>query len=187
MSKRNVKLSEWSFYKVLGFRSQVSGNSKLTPNTWRLIPVFAIFFLIAALCTGCDRGATEQVQAAQRFADAVSRNDIPARDSMIATGVFKRYFENAYVSRDFFDWMRTLYDTKNTKFFASSRADVDRDLKEELNGGLLHEGDIEETGMVKVNSPNAGEPAAYFWMVKQKGRHWAVAIVTKGESVVNFK
>jgi hypothetical protein len=145
------------------------------------------FLLLCALLTGCDRGATEQVQAAQRFADAVSRNDLPARDSMIATGVFKRYFDNAFVSRDFFDWMRTIYDTKNNKFFASSRADVDRDLKTELAGGLLRDGEIEETGMVKVNSPNPGDPAAYFWMVKQKGRHWAVAIVTKGESVVNFK
>ena len=170
MSKKNVKLSEWNSSIV---------NSRLSPKI--------ILFLIALGLTSCDRGATEQIQAAQRFADAVARNNAPARDSMIATGVFKRYFENPYVSRDFFDWMRTIYDIGKNKFLASSRADVDRDLHEELNGALLNEGEIEETGMVKVNSPVPDEPAAYFWMVKQKGRHWAVAIVTKGESVVNFK
>ena len=183
MSKKKMKLSEWRS----GFRVRGWGFGKNKPHTLNPKP-FSILLICSALSLiSCDRGATEQVQAAQRFADAVSRNDIPARDSMIATNVFKKYFENAYVTRDFFDWMRTLYDTKNNKFFSPSRADVDRDLKEELNGGLLHEGDVEETGMVKVNSPNPGDPAAYFWMVKQKGRHWAVAIVTKGESVVNFK
>ena len=148
----------------------------------------ALLILAASLSLmGCDGGASEQIQAAQKFAEAVSKNDIPARDSMIATRVFKKYFENSFVARDFFDWMRTLYDVNNKKFFSTSRADVDRDLHEELSGGLLNDGEIEETGMVRVKSPNEGEQATYFWMVKQKGRHWAVAIVTKGESAVNFK
>jgi len=186
MSKKNVKLSEWNSSIVDSRWSMVYPRIRPSTISYRLSTIITIF-IIAFSFVGCDRGATEQVQAAQRFADAVARNDVPARDSMIATGVFKRYFENEYVSRDFFDWMRTIYDVGKKKFFASSRADVDRDLHEELNGGLLYDGEIEETGMVKVNSPVPEEPAAYFWMVKQKGRHWAVAIVTKGESVVNFK
>lgn len=136
---------------------------------------------------GCDRGATEQVQAAQKFADAVVRNNTPARDSMIASNLFQRYFANPFVSSDFIGWMRSLYDFRGSKFFATSRADVDRDLKDELGGGLKSGDEIEETGMVRVKSPNENEPAAYFWMVKQKGHHWAVAIVTKGEAAVNFK
>ncbi|MDP4221404.1 MAG: hypothetical protein Q8896_13295, partial [Bacteroidota bacterium] len=139
------------------------------------------------LVAGCDRGASEQIQAAQKFADAVTRNDVPARDSMVATRVFRSYFENPYVTSDYIGWMRTLYDMHNHKFFSTSRADVDRDLKQELQRGLLYDGEIEETGLVRVKSPNEGEQAAYFWMVKQKGRHWAVAIVTKGEAAVDFK
>jgi hypothetical protein len=148
------------------------------------------FISIAALITflnGCDRGATEQVQAAQKFADAVARNDVGARDSMIATRIFKQYFTNPYVTSDFIGWMRSIYDLHNRKFFSTSRADVDRDLKQDLEGGLLSSDEIGETGMVRIKSPNDGEQSAYFWMVKQKGHHWTVAIVTKGESAVNFK
>src|SRR5437763_2397720 len=100
MSRRRKKLSEWSLLRLFGF--------------------FSIIFALA----GCDRGASEQVQAAERFADAVARNNIPARDSMIATRVFKRYFDNDFVARDFYDWMRTLYDVQNKKFFSTSRAAV---------------------------------------------------------------
>jgi hypothetical protein len=150
-------------------------------SLWPLVLVMALVFI------GCDRGATEQIQAAQKFADAVSRNDVSARDSMIATRVLKKYFDNAYVSRDFFDWMRTIYDGQNKKFYSTSRADVDRKLNDELSGGLIYDGEIEETGMVRVKSPDEGQPPAYFWMIKQKGRHWAIAIVTKGESAVNFR
>ena len=164
MSKRNRKSSEWS-----------------------LASSICCFLLAALVCSGCDRGASEQIQAAERFAQAVASNNIPARDSMIATRVFMSYFTNDFVSRDFFDWMRTIYDVANKKFFSTSRADVDRDLRQELAGGLLYDGDIEETGIVRVKSPNEGEQPGYFWMVKQKGRHWAVAIATKGESAVNFK
>jgi hypothetical protein len=152
-------------------------------SVFRCISISVLIIVIA----GCDRGATEQIQAAQKFADAVARNDIGARDSMVATRLFRKYFENPFVTSDFIGWMRTIYDLHNRKFFSTSRADVDRDLKEDLAGGLLHDGDIEESGMVRIKSQNENEPAAYFWMVKQKGRHWAVAMVTKGESAVNFK
>jgi hypothetical protein len=168
MLKKKEKSSEWSLL-IAGSRLSIA------------------FLLFVFILTGCDRGATEQIQAAQKFAEAVTRNDVGARDSMIATRLFKVYFDNPYVARDFYDWMRTMYDTEHKKFFTSSRADVDRDLKEQLDGGLLYDGEVEETGMVRVKSPNPGEQSAYFWMVKQKGRHWAVAIVTKGESAVNFK
>ncbi len=147
---------------------------------------YVVIFLCVALAS-CDRGASEQVQAAERFADAVVRNDAGARDSMIATRIFKKYFANPYVASDYIGWMRSIYDIHNKKFFSTSRADVDRDLKEELQGGLLNDGEIEETGMVRVKSPNEGEQSAFFWMVKQKGHHWAVAIITKGEAAVNFR
>jgi hypothetical protein len=130
----------------------------------------------------------EQIQAAQKFADAVVRNNTALRDSMIATRLFKKHFDNEYVRSDFIGWMSTIYDMRANKFIGSSRADVDRDLKGELVGGGLISGDeIEETGMVRVRSPNPNELSAYFWMVKQKGHHWAVAMVTKGEMAVNFR
>ena len=157
-------------------------------SAFRFVSIAAFVAITTMMVTGCDRGATEQVQAAQRFADAIAHNNNPARDSMVATRVFKKYFENQFVTSDFMSWMRTIYDIKSNKFFASSRADVDRDLKPDLEGGGLLTGDeIEETGMVRVKSPNDGEPAAYFWMVKQKGHHWGVAMVTKGEMAVHFK
>jgi hypothetical protein len=138
--------------------------------------------------TGCDRGATEQVQAAQKFADAVVRNNTALRDSMIATRLFKKHFDNEFVRSEFIGWMATIYDMHGNKFAGSARADVDRDLKTDLSaGGLLSGDEIEETGMVRVKSPNEGQPSAYFWMVKQKGHHWAVAMVTKGEIAVNFR
>lgn len=165
MSKRNVKLSGSPLPKVIGY--------------------FAL--LLSFTVTGCDRGASEQVQAAQKFADAVVRNNIAGRDSMIASNLFQRYFDNPYVSSDFIGWMRSLYDMGGSKFLTTSRADVDRDLKSDLSGGLKSSDEIEETGMVRVKSPNEGQQAAYFWMVKQKGHHWAVAMVTKGEAAVNFK
>jgi hypothetical protein len=150
--------------------------------------VLSILLLILTVTlTGCDRGASEQIQAAQRFADAVVRNNTGERDSMVATNLFKRHFENDFVTSDLIGWMGTIYDMQGGKFRGSSRADVDRDLKDELTGGLIYPEEIEETGMVHVRAPNANDPPAYFWMVKQKGHHWMVAMVTKGEMAVNFK
>jgi hypothetical protein len=142
---------------------------------------------LALVFSSCDRGATEQIQAAQRFADAVTRNNINARDSMIATRLFKKHFANDFVASDLIGWMRTIYDYQHGKFRSSSRADVDRDLREDLKYGLIYPEEIEETGMVRVKSPDEGQPSAYFWMVRQKGRHWMVAMVTKGEMAVNFR
>ncbi|MFI5264156.1 MAG: hypothetical protein ACHQM6_06545 [Candidatus Kapaibacterium sp.] len=148
----------------------------------------ALSLLLALSMAGCDRGATEQVQAAQKFADAVVRNNTALRDSMIATRLFRKHFDNEFVRSEFMGWMSTIYDLHENKFAGSARADVDRDLKADLaEGGLLSGDEIEETGMVRVKSPNEGQPSAYFWMVKQKGHHWAVAMVTKGEMAVNFR
>src|SRR5213083_2465575 len=87
---------------------------------------------LAVLCCSyaiisCDRGASEQILAAEKFADATVRNNAAARDSMIATRLFKRYFENDYVRSDLIGWMGTLYDIRANRFIGSSRADVDRD------------------------------------------------------------
>lgn len=184
MSKRNVKLlgSNWSNRVGAGFSLR---GSFILLCARRLKPAATIALIL--LFVGCDRGASEQVQAAQRFADAVVRNNIAARDSMIASNLFQRYFDNPYVSSDFIGWMRSLYDIAGSKFLSTSRADVDRDLKADLTGGLKSGDEIEETGMVRVKSPTEGQQAAYFWMVKQKGHHWAVAMITKGEAAVNFK
>ena len=132
---------------------------------------FISISLVIVVFAGCDRGATEQIQAAERFANAVVRNDVAVRDSMVATRVFRKYFTNPYVTSDFIGWMRSIYDLHNNKFYSTSRVDVDRDLKQELSVGLLSSDEIEETGMVRIKSPNEGEQAAYFWMVKQKGHH----------------
>src|SRR5207245_1941049 len=108
-----------------------------SPPHWnRLFQSLAALVLCAGIFSGCDRGASEQVQAAQKFADAIVRNDQVARDSMIATRLFKRYFDNVYVASDLIGWMGTLYDIRTNKFIGASRADVDRNLKEDLAGGL---------------------------------------------------
>jgi hypothetical protein len=134
----------------------------------------------------CDRGAGAQEEAARAFADAVTRNDQPQRDGMIATRTFKEYFENAFVSRDMLDWFRTFYDYKNRKFFGAARTDVDRDLSGELSGALIDTNKIEETGLVRVASPTAGDQPAVFRMVKQANMHWKVAMVTRGDAQVQF-
>lgn len=146
--------------------------------------VFFGFVLLGS--TGCDRGATEQIQAAEKFSDAVTRNEGSRRDSMIATYKFKEYFQNEYVAADFLKWFRSFYDLKERKFVLSARADVDRDLRKELGGALLDTNPIEATGVVRVLTPD-GDKSAYFWMVKQEGLHWKVAIVTKGDMTVQFK
>lgn len=144
--------------------------------------------LVACQLTGCDRGATEQIQAAEKFADAVARNNVGLRDSMIATQLFLKYFKNDYVASDYITWLQSIYDLKDHKFFGTTRADVDRDLRKELRGTALVDfnTEIEETGMVRVKAQSNDQPSAYFWMVKQKGKHWQVAIVTKGETEVDF-
>lgn len=158
---------------------------KMKSSVFRLRSI--VFFLFALVAfSGCDRGATEQIQAAERFSDAVARNEGSRRDSMIATNKFKEYFQNEYVSTDFLRWFRTFYDLKERKFVLSARADVDRDLTKELEGVLVDSGKIEQTGVVRVLTPD-NEKSAYFWMVKQEGQHWKVAIVTKGDMTVQFK
>ena len=184
MLKRNGRSSE--FLWGMGCRVWDMG-FKIFYKLQTLNPKPIVLLLLCLCFAGCDRGASEQVQAAEKFADAVVRNDAGVRDSMIATRIFKKYFTNPYVASDYIGWMRSIYDVHNRKFFSTSRADVDRDLKEELQGGLLSDDEIEETGMVRVKSPNEGEQSAFFWMVKQKRHHWAVAIITKGEAAVNFK
>lgn len=145
--------------------------------------LFIVFMCIAS--SGCDRDATEQIQAAERFSDAVTRNEGSRRDSMIATHKFKEYFQNEFVAADFLKWFRSFYDLKERKFVLSARADVDRDLRKELKGALVDTNAIEATGVVRVLTPDA-DKSAYFWMVKQEGQHWKVAIVTKGDMTVQF-
>ncbi len=149
--------------------------------------VVLILLLFGTALTSCDRGASEQIQAAEKFADAMARNNVALRDSMIATPLFKSQFQNAYVASDLISWMQIIYDIKKNKFASTTRVDVDRDLKPDLKGHLFDNGaEIEETGMVRVKSPLENDQSAYFWMVKQKGAHWKVAIVTKGELQVDF-
>ncbi len=149
------------------------------------LAVLGCFMLLGL--SSCDRGAGAQEDAARSFADAVTRNDVAHRDSMIATRTFKEYFDNVFVTRDMIDWFHTFYDYKNRKFYGVPRIDVDRDLTGELAGGaLLDTNKIEETGMVRVPSPNAGEQPAVFRMVKQAGLHWKVAMVTRGDAQVQF-
>jgi hypothetical protein len=136
--------------------------------------------------TSCDRGASDQIGAAKRFADAVVRNDETARDSMIATAKFKEFFTNQYVGHDMRMWFYTFYDYRTKEFTGKATADVDRDLKPDLQGNLLDTTEIEESGMVKVYPPSGTDPA-YFWMVHPHGKPWRVAIVTKGDTKVNFR
>ena len=158
---------------------------KMKSSVFRLRNIVFLFFVLATF-SGCDRGATEQIQAAERFSDAVSRNEGSRRDSMIATYKFKEYFQNEYVAADFLKWFRSFYDLKERKFVLSARADVDRDLTKELEGVLVDTNKIDATGVVRVLTPD-GDKSAYFWMVKQEGQHWKVAIVTKGDMTVQFK
>jgi hypothetical protein len=156
-------------------------------STARFALNFAWLLLLGTGIAGCDRGAGEEVGTARKFADAVTRNNVPLRDSMIATQKFKDYFSNPYVSHDMLTWFRSFYDPKAGKFIGTAGADVDRNLTNDLEGALIDTAKIEETGMVRVNSPNAGEDAAFFWMVHQEGKPWKVAMVTKGESHVDFR
>jgi len=166
MSKKNEKLSASRFARSLLFACSCS--------------------LMLASLTSCDRGAGVQEEAARTFADAVTRNDQARRDSLIATPKFKEYFDNPYVARDMLDWFRSFYDYKNQKFVKGARVDVDEDLKKELAGALIDTNAIEETGLVRVSSPNEGEQPAVFRMVKQQGKHWKVAMVTRGDAQVEF-
>jgi hypothetical protein len=153
-------------------------------NKLALIVLLATSTFLAA---GCDRGASEREQAALKFADAVARNEQAQRDSMIATGKFKEYFQNQYVAAEMIDWFRGFYDYQGHHFVKKAKVDVDRDLTKELEGALIDTNKVEESGVVMVPSPTDGEQPAVFWMVKQAGKHWRVAVVTHGEAAVNFQ
>jgi hypothetical protein len=152
-------------------------------SRWAKAAMIAVSIWYAA----CDRGASEQIYAAKEFSDAVVTNNAGKRDSMIATYIFKDYFHNQYVAADFIGWFGTFYNMQEKKFIDGARADVDRNLKSELDGALIDAAPIEATGMVKARSPQDPAKSAYFWMVKQEGRPWRVAMVTKGEMIVKFK
>lgn len=145
--------------------------------------MLSLCFLLAS----CDRGASVQMEAARKLTDAVVRNDAIARDSMIATTKFKEYFTNTYVADEMLTWFRTIYDYHLKKFEREPTVDVDNDLRKQLDGALSTSERVEQTGTVKVKSPVAGEDDAIFWMVKQEGKPWKVAIVTRGEAQVNFR
>jgi hypothetical protein len=164
------------------FRKRRASWAFISPKSWVLL---AGVLSIASL-TSCDRGGSAQIEGARNFADAVSRNDKARRDTLIATHRFQEYFQNDYVESDMMSWFRTFYDYQSRHFHQTPSVDVDRDLRDQLQGGLIDTSAIEETGIVKVKPPTAGEEAAVFWMVRQHGHPWKVAIVTKGEMQVNF-
>jgi hypothetical protein len=146
----------------------------------------SVFVLLSLLIfAGCKGSEDEQVSAAKRFTHAVATNDKARRDSMVATFLFRDYFQNQYVEADFLNWFRSFYDYQQSKFKGSARVDTQRKFAKELHGGMIDTAAIEETGVVRVNHPNKEEAPAYFWMVRQEGR-WKVAIVTKGEQLVHF-
>ena len=147
--------------------------------------VFVLLLSLLVFVWGCKGSEDEQLSAAKRFTHAVASNDQPKRDSMVATFLFRDYFDNQFVEADFLNWFRTFYDMQEKKFRGNARVDSDRKFASELKGGMIDTAAVEETGLVRVSSPNKGEPAAYFWMVKQGGS-WKVAIVTKGEQLVHF-
>jgi len=153
----------------------------------RELAITVILIALTLPFIGCDRGANVQIEAAKKFADAITKNNAAVRDSMIATHKFKEYFQNVYVTNDMITWFRTFYDYQQGKFIKPASADVDRDLRKDLEGGLITSDSVEDTGIVKVKSPFAGEPTAIFWMVKQTNQPWKVAIVTKGEMQVLFR
>lgn len=164
------------------FRKSQALLASISPRlTTALIALLAFVTL-----ESCDRNASAQLSGARNFADAVSRNDTARRNALIATYKFREYFENPYVASDMMSWFRSFYDYQERHFRATSAADVDRDLKPSLQGNLIDTAAIDETGIVKVKSPNPGEESAIFWMVHQHDRPWKVAIVTKGEMQVNF-
>jgi len=145
-----------------------------------------VFVLLSlTLFAACKGTEDEQMNAARRFTHAVALNEKGKRDSMIATFLFREYFQNQYVEADFLRWFRSFYDMQNKKFFGSARVDSERKFATDLRGAMIDTAAIEETGVVRVTSPKKDEPGAYFWMVKQAGT-WKVAIVTKGEQLVHF-
>lgn len=145
--------------------------------------------LLAILLTavGCDRGADTEISAARRFADAVTRNLTASRDSLIATPRLQELFDAPYVSSDMIRWFNEFYDFRTQHFLGTTRADVDRDLSDDLKGGLKDTNAIESTGMVRIKPERKEMESIYFWMVKQQGHPWRVAMVTKGELQVHFK
>lgn len=143
--------------------------------------------LLCVMLTGCDRGAGEQIAVANKFVNAVVVNNEPLVDSMIATATLKAHFDNEFTRAELINWFNTFYDKGTKRFKTKSSADVDDKFADELGGGMLRRGAIEETGKVRVRAVNPGEHDAYFWMVKQEGRPWGVAMVTKGEMKVHFK
>ncbi|MFI5202603.1 MAG: hypothetical protein ACHQNE_09475, partial [Candidatus Kapaibacterium sp.] len=149
--------------------------------------VLGVLLILTASLSSCDRGAGEEIGIARKFADAVVSNNAIGRDSMIATQKFKDYFKNPYVASDMLTWFHSFYDYHKHEFDEYPAADVDYNLAPKLQGALLDTNEIEETGMVIVKSPTPGVDAAYFWLVRQKDQPWRVAVVTKGESEVDFQ
>ena len=145
----------------------------------------AFVLLSLTLLAGCKGTEDEQINAARRFSNHIATNHKPGRDSMVATFLFRDYFQNQYVEADFLNWFRQFYDWLKKQFRAGARVDTERMFAQELRGAMIDTAAIQETGVVRVSHPDKAEQAAYFWMVKQ-GDRWKVAIVTKGEQLVHF-
>jgi hypothetical protein len=162
--------------------SKMAVNSRA--SRWYSCVVIA---LLGVAVAGCDRGAGEQVAYANKFASAIVVNNEAMIDSMIATARLKEHFDNQFTRAELIQWVSTFYDKSTKRFRTKTSADVDDNFINEVAGGMLRPGEIEETGKVRVRAPIKGDLDAYFWMVKQKGRPWGVAMITKGEMKVHFK
>src|SRR5688572_23367419 len=96
----------------------------------------AFVLLSLALLAGCKGTEDEQINAARRFADHIATNHKPGRDSMVATFLFRDYFQNQYVEADFLNWFRSFYDWQKKQFRGSARVDTDRKFAKELAGAM---------------------------------------------------
>lgn len=162
--------------------SKMAANSRA--SRWRSAIVVAI---LGVALSSCDRGAGQQVAVANKFANAVVINNEPLIDSMVATVRLKEHFDNEFTRAELIRWIDSFYDKSTKRFKTKTSADVDDNFIEELGGGMLRRGKIEETGKVRVRAPIKGEHDAIFWMVKQEDRPWGIAMITKGEMKVYFK
>lgn len=108
---------------------------------------------------------------------------------MIATAKFKAEFDNPTADGgDMRQWFEAFYDPKQEGgFTGTATMDPNRNLKPDLQGALIDTTEIEETGTVKVKTKDNGHDAAIFWMVRQRGKPWRIAMVTKSETTVNFR
>ncbi|MDP4200108.1 MAG: hypothetical protein Q8922_06175 [Bacteroidota bacterium] len=147
--------------------------------------------LLTVSVSSCDNRRAGEIRAARNFAGSVVRNDIAARDSMIATAKLQAAFANDSIGGHLRQWFGTFCDSLGNRTNSDEwRLDADRDLRTALNGALIDTAEIEETGTVRVSNGlifenPSSEP--FFWMVRQRGKPWRVAFVTMGDTTMDFR